>query len=333
MKRPKVPNQEEMRERIMKITMIKRILHWAKNRSLPGFFHVPIYDTLVFLYNELRRYDLFTRANSVAFSFFISLFPSLMALFTLMPLLKRYLLRYLPNGDNFDQMLEEAIRQIMPGVAGDRLFQFIYNIISQPRYGLLSFGFILAIFFASNGMIALMRGFEKSYDKTFKKRSSFKKRIIAILLTFQLGILLVASVVLVILGNSLVGFINDFIQLDFLTVLLLNASRWIGIIVLFYAGIAIIYRYGVPTHRRFNFFSPGATMATLFCILSSVAFSYYVNKFNTYNELYGSIGTIIVLMLWIQIQSLILMIGFELNASIAINRDLKSSIEKDNAMF
>jgi len=229
--------------------------------------------------------------------------------------------------------MEEAIRQIMPGVAGDRVFQFIYNIISEPRYGLLSFGFLLAIIFASNGMLALMQGFEKSYDKTFKKRGGIKKRLIAILLTFQVGILVIGSVVLVILGNFLVELITEFIHLDFLSVLLLNATRWLGILVLYYLGIAIIYRYGVPVHKKFHIFSPGATLATLLCIISSLAFSYYVNQFNTYNELYGSIGTIIVLMLWVQLNSLILLIGFELNASIAINRDLKRAVAKGNRLF
>jgi membrane protein len=320
-------------EWFLRLRIVRIVIIWSKRHSLPGFFQVPIYDTLVFLFNELRRFDLFTRANAVAYSFFLSLFPSIMALFTLLPIFKQYFIRYLPNSENFDQQLEEAIRQILPGVAGDRLFQFVYNVINEPRYGLLSFGFLLAILFASNGMLALMQGFEKSYEMTFKRRGELKKRLIAVLLTFQVGTLVIGSVILVILGDFLVGLITDFIHLDFLSILLLNLTRWLGILLLYYLGIAVIYRYGVPVHKKFNIFSPGATLSTILCIITSLAFSYYVNRFNTYNELYGSIGTIIVLMIWIQLNSLILLIGFELNASIAVNRDLKRGVEEDNRLF
>ncbi|MCB0571518.1 MAG: YihY/virulence factor BrkB family protein [Phaeodactylibacter sp.] len=297
---------------------------------MPGFFKVPIYDVLVFLYRETKRSDLFTRANSVAFNYFLSLFPSLMAFFTLIPLFKRMLIQYLPEGENFDIYLRSEIQRIMPGVAGERLFSFIDDITNNPRFGLLSFGFILAIYFASNGMLALMQGFEKSYHRTFRQRGELKKRLIAILLTFQMGIVVIAAVILIILGEFLLNLLFELVRLDQFTEATIQFLRWVAIIMMFYFGIAIIYRYGAATVKRFKLFSPGATLATLLCILSSLAFSFYVNEFNTYNELYGSIGAIIVLMLWIQIISFILLVGFELNASIAVNRDLKAEREENN---
>lgn len=300
-----------------------RSLQWSKDRSLPGFFKVPIYDVLVFLYHESKRYDLFTRASAVAFNYFLSLFPSLMAFFTLIPLFKRMFIQYLPEGENFDLYLRVEIERMMPGVAGDRLFDFIDDVTNNPRFGLFSFGFLLAIYFASNGMMSLMVGFEKSYKKTFKQRGELRKRLIAVFLTFLMAGLVMAAVVLIILGEFLFGLLIDLVQLDQLTGFMIQLVRWLAVIFLFYAGIALIYRYGAATIKRFKFFSPGASLATALCILSSLAFSAYVNKFNTYNELYGSIGAIIVLMIWIQIISLILLVGFELNASIAINRDLK----------
>jgi len=98
---------------------------------------------------------------------------------------------------------------------------------------------------------------------------------------------------------------------------------------MFYTIISLIYRYGAAVRKKFHFFSPGATLATIFCILISIFFSFYVDNFSKYNELYGSFGTIIVTMIWIQLNSLILLIGFELNASIAINRDLKEVVEEE----
>ena len=306
--------------------LVRGTVRWSKERSLPGFFKVPIYDVFVFIYNELRRYDLFTRSYAVAYSFFLSIFPSLIAFFTLIPIFKWAFIQYLPEGDNFDIYLRSEIQRILPGVAGERLFAFIDDVTNNPRFGLLSFGFILAIYFASNGMLSLMRGFEKSYTKTFKKRGEIRMRLIAVMLTFQLGVLLIGAVVLIILGESLLGLFYDWLHWDFFTGFMIQLLRWLAILLLFYFGISNIYRFGAATKRRFHIFSPGATLATILCILSSVAFSAYVNEFNTYNELYGSIGAIIVLMLWIQINSFILLVGFELNASIAVNRDLKKEI-------
>lgn len=318
MKKFKLPNLQEwfLQRRIVRKTLI-----WSKKSSLPGFGGIPVHDIVVFVLNEFKRYDLFTRANSTAYSFFLSLFPSLIALFTLIPYLKNYFIDYLPGGENFDVYLQESIFKIMPGIAGERLFTFIQDITNKPRFGFLSFSFILAIYFASNGMLALMRGFEKSYFEAFKQRNFLKKRLIATLLTFQLGLLLVGSVVLVILGNSIINFVSSYIQLDFLTKFSLNFFRWIAIFGLFYSGIAIIFRHGAPFKKKFRIFSPGTTVATILCIMVSVGFSYYVDQIKSTNELYGTIWTIIVLMIWIQLNSLILLIGFELNASIAVHLD------------
>lgn len=323
------PKPKDIKNFFVNHRLLRRLENWAKAHSLPGFFKVPIFDVVVFVFNELRRYDLMTRANSIAFSFFLSLFPSLIALFTLIPLFKDYFLTYLPEGENFEYVLETEIHRIMPGVAGERLFNFVEDITSKPRFDLFSFGFFLAVFFASNGMLALMRGFDKSYMRTFKKRAGVRKRFIAIILIMFVGIFLIASVSLLLVGNSLIQWMTEALNLDHFTEVLLNSLRWIVILMLFYFSTSIIYRYGAATRKRFKFFTPGAGLATTLCILSSVIFSAYVNNFNTYNQLYGSIGTIIVLMLWIQINSLFILVGFELNASIAINRDIKKEIPED----
>ena len=146
----------------------QKTVSWAKTHYLPGSKSVPLFDIVVFIYNETKRFDLFTRANAISYSFFLALFPALMALFTLLPFIKHYFIGYLPGGEQFDLVLEKSVRQILPGIAGDRVFEFINSVINEPRYDLLSFGFILALYFVSNGMLALMNGFDKSsYDKTF----------------------------------------------------------------------------------------------------------------------------------------------------------------------
>lgn len=321
MKRIKIP---DINKWFWNLSVVKNVLEWSQTYSFPGFSKVPIYDVVVIFLREIKRFDLFTRANATAYSFFLSLFPALIALFTLIPLFKSYFIIYLPGGENFDEYLRLSILDIMPGIAGEQLFSFIDGYINSKRFGLLSFGFILAIYFGSNGMIALMTGFEKDDLEHFKNRNFLKKRGIAIFLTVLLGILLVASVILVILGQTIIEFADFYLELDFIVKFTINMTRWIAIIMLFYFGITTIYRYGAPTKQKFKFFSPGATIATIGCILASVGFSYYVDTIKTENQLYGTLWTIVVIMLWIQINSLVLLIGFEVNAGITLNKPMKN---------
>lgn len=286
------------------------LLNWSKRHSLPGLKRIPVYTLLAFIVRELKNDTLTTRANSMAYSFFLAIFPSIIVLFTL--------LAYTPLYENFDDVLQSAIHDIMPGTAGNLLFVTIQNITTIPRSGLLSFGFFLAIWFASNGMLSMMRGLEKDYPATFKKRKGWEKRLISIQLTFLVAFVLVASVIFVILGNQLLGLLFQFVQVGILTRFAAFAFRWIVVLLLFYATFSTIYRYGSSTVRKIPFFNAGAMLATLLSILASWGFSFYVDNFANYNKVYGTIGALIVLMIWIQLNCLILLIGFELNAGIAV---------------
>lgn len=290
-----------------------RLKDWAKTHSLPGLSRIPLYKLVVFIDKEMTDDAIVTRANSMAFSFFMSIFPAIIVLFTV--------LAYTPLYENFDQVLQQSIHEVMPGSAGLMLFKTIQDIATIPRSGLLSFGFILSIWFASNGMLSMMRGLEKNYKTTFKRRTGLEKRLIAIQLTFLVAFVLVASVVLVIMGNTILHFVFQYIKADLITRLTLFGFRWVVVLLLFYATFSTIYRYGSSTRRRISFFNPGAFLATILSIVTSWGFSFYVDNFGNYNKVYGSIGTLIVLMVWMQLNCMILLIGFELNAGIAVLRD------------
>lgn len=301
------------------------VTKYGKENSFIGFQGVPIYDVVVFVINEATRDDVFTRANSVAFSFFLSLFPSILTLFTLTPFALDLLAVWFPELGNFNMTLYDEIKRVMPGQAGDILFGFVQDVTNSPKIGLLSFGFILAIYFSSNGMIALMQAFEKSYVKTFRQRGFFRKRLVATGLVFLVGLFIISSVVLVILGDSVVGWIDYWLGLGSFSIFLLDVMRWVMMLALYYIIIGSLYRYGAATIKRFSYVSPGVTLATLLSLATSVAFSFYVdgfNRYDTYTKFYGSIATIIIVMLWLQLNALILIIGFELNAAIAVHRDL-----------
>lgn len=300
--------------------MLAAMLQWTKTHSMPGFFGVPIYDVAVFLWNESKRVTIISRANAMAFSFFLSLFPAIIFLFTVATLLPIY--------ETFEHEINSYIEYIMPSNAGKELQSTIKELV-KPNSSFLSVGFVLALYFASNGMLTMMEGFEKTHLKVFRKRGGMRKRLIAIGLTLQLGLLLAFSVGLIILGDFVINWLADGLNLTNRAETAVAFFRWIVIILIFYLGIALIYRYGAALHSKFKWITPGATLATILSILSSLAFSFYVEAFDTYNKIYGSIGTIIVLMLWIQINCFILQAGFELNASIAVNRDLKEEVAED----
>lgn len=293
-----------------------RVIDWAKTHSLPGLKRIPLYYLIEFILKETRDDAITTRANSMAFSFFMAIFPSIIVMFTV--------LAYTPLYEAFDDVLYESIHEIMPGSAGKMLLQTIQDIATIPRSGLLSFGFFLAIWFASNGMLSMMKGLEKDYKATFKRRTAFSKRVIAIQLTFLVALVLVASVVLVILGDTILQFVFQYIKADYVTRVTVFAFRWVVVLALFYTNFSTIYRYGSSIRRPIPFFNSGATLATLLSVGISYAFSFYVDNFGNYNKLYGSIGTLIVLMVWIQMNCMILLIGFELNAGIAVLKDSRS---------
>lgn len=325
MKKIKWPSFADIKNYFTQHPVCLVVLKYGKENSFIGFHGVPIYDVIVFVYHETRRDDLFTRANSVAFSFFLSLFPSLLTIFTLVPFAIDALEVWYPGLSNFHSTLDEEISQVMPGQAGEFVLAFVQEITNSPRLGLLSFGFLLAIYFSSNGMLALLAAFEKSYVKTFKRRNWFRKRLIGAGLTLTVGLFIVSSTVFVILGDSIIYWVSEALSLGNITAFFIGLLRWIVMLSLYYITIGTLYRYGAATIKKFSYFSPGVTLATVLSLTTSVAFSFYIDgfdRYDTYIKFYGSIATIIIVMLWLQLNALILIIGFELNAAIAVRRDL-----------
>jgi membrane protein len=325
LKKLKLPSIAEIKNYFSQHSVWLGLLKYSKENSFIGFHGVPIYDVIVFVYHETLRDDLFTRANSVAFSFFLSLFPSLLTIFTLVPFALNALEVWYPGLKNFQSTLDEEISQVMPGQAGEFVLAFVQEITNSPRLGLLSFGFLLAVYFSSNGILALMQAFDKSYVKTFKRRNWVMKRLIGAGLTLLVGLFIVSSTVFVIMGDSIIYWISEGLNLGSSTAFFIGLVRWIIMLSLYYITIGTLYRYGASTIKKFSYFSPGVTLATVLSLATSVAFSFYIDgfdRYDTYIKFYGSIATIIIVMLWLQLNALILIIGFELNAAIAVRRDL-----------
>ncbi|MCB0664103.1 MAG: YihY/virulence factor BrkB family protein, partial [Saprospiraceae bacterium] len=238
----KFPKLEHIKIWVLQSAPVSFVRRWIKEHSLPGFFHVPIYDVLVFLINETKRFDLVSRSNSIAYSFFLALFPTIIVIFTMVPYFADYILSFFGfTTEHFLDVVQTEIKQVLPGEqgVGAQLYDTIKALATQPRTDLLSIGFFLAIFFASNGMLAMMRSFDKSHLKSFKRRNFIKKRIIAILLTIVIGLLSISSVLLIILGRNMIDYLGAYVTNDSFSVIAVLVLRWLAILSLVYFGIGM----------------------------------------------------------------------------------------------
>ncbi len=306
--------KESFKEKICNLPFIKEGLAWSKVYSAPGFSGASLYNVLSFIIDEIQEDNLTTRANSVAFSLFLSIFPAIIFIFTLLPLI--------PMVQDYTNMLEIQLNGVIPKNAHEYIFGIIKDITSIQRDGLLSLGVFLALIFSSNGMLTLMSGFDKAYNTTFKYRSYVKKRLIAFVLTVILSFLLIVSLILMVVESKLFDYLQVTYYIPDLILMGFSLIKWVVAVFLVYTGISIIYTYGPSMYHKVKFINIGSMIATFLSLLTSLLFSYFINNFGQFNEIYGSIGALMVIMIWIQFNSFILLVGFELNASVAINKIL-----------
>jgi membrane protein len=310
----------KLERKIITSIPIAFILNKSKHWYLPGFEGVPLYDVVHFFYRQVKTVGLTERASAIAYNFIMAIPPSFLFLFTLIPNLP-----FIKKKEIFKQ-LSLIIKDIIPAEGYNRtIINFIkVTFFDTPVFGLLSFGLLLALFFASNAMMGLMRSFNKNYHG-FQRRAGLHDRWIAIRLTVLIFGLVLGCLVLLITQGAFLKWLG--LQSNF-WLQLIAYVRWLVIVALVYYSIAFIYKYAPAVHKKWKLVSPGTILATFLCIIASLGFSSFVNAFGRYNALYGSIGTIIVLMALVFINSLVLLIGFELNVSI---KTLQAYAEKRDA--
>ena len=211
------------------------------------------------------------------------------------------------------QFLEDWMPTAMYEVASTT----IEDIISNRRGGLLSFGFLFSLFLATNGMMSLMKAFNKCY-RTVENRSFFQSRFIATSLTVMLAVVLFFAMLLLVIGQQAINFLESaaWIDIEGYVFFLVLALRFIVLFLIYLVAISSIYYLAPAVHDRWQFFSPGSLTAAFLSLIVTFGFTFYVNNFATYNKFYGSIGMLIALMIWLSLLSVIMLIGFEINASI-----------------
>jgi membrane protein len=259
--------------------------------------------------------DILDRANGVAFNFILAIFPAIIFLFTLIP----YVTYFFPdiNSASIMQFLGDQI----PASMYDVISTTLTDIISIQRGGLLSFGFIFSLYLSTNGMMALMRAFNACY-RTIENRGAIKTRLIATGLTINMAIALFLAVLLLVVGQLALEYVMNhlpefkWLDMSSFTVFLLFVLRFLALFLAFFLAISFVYYFGPAIHYNWRFFSIGSVLATLLSLAVSYGFSFYITNFGTYNKVYGSIGALIALMVLIQLITIVLLVGYEVNTSI-----------------
>ena len=275
----------------------------AQNLRLPLFDGLSAYDVAVFFGKGIYEGAVTSRAASISFSFFLALFPGVIFLFTLIP--------FIPV-EGFQSELFKLLRDVLPPNSFDAAYSTITDILTIKRGDLLGLTVVAAFFFATNGTLSLIGNFGQSVHR-LNVRGFWSQYLAAFLLTLALSVLLILGITALTLSEV---YVSEWLGGE-LGSWLAALSRWIVLLGLVLLSISLLFYFGPMRSAPWRFVSPGALLATLLVWLTSYLFGIYVTDFSRYNQLYGSIGTLMIIQLWIYVNAIGLIIGFELNASMA----------------
>lgn len=295
---------------ILETPPIKTIINWSKKLVLPGFEGIPLYDVLHFFFQQTQKIGLQERAASIAFNFLMAIPPLLIFLFTL--------LAYIPGSKNLYQEILILMQHIVPDEQTFSMIKKVLDDFFKTGSGTLSFGLLLAIYFSSNATLTIMRTFRKSMlHIEVEDRNFIEIRLSAIRLTLLIVLLIMATIMIMLTQTIVLNWITDSLGIknQFINFLFNLGNIFITFLLIF-MSIGMVYRYAPHVQKKWKIRSPGAILATLLIIAFTYLFSYWVNNIASYNKIYGSLGSILILMFLVFVNSLVLLIGFELNVSI-----------------
>lgn len=297
---------KEIEKKLENIPIVNWFVELGKKIKIPGLGGMSLYDVLEMYVIGIVKGALTTRAGGIAFSFFMAIFPFLLFILTVIP--------YIPI-DGFQEGLFDLIREGLPPKTFDAVDGVIKDILNNQYGGLLSFGFLGSIFLMTNGVNAIFGGFEYSYHvKEF--RNVFKAYFISLAVSLLMSFFLIITVIMVILYQIALSRIDKIGWFDTGELNLFYLGRGLIFLIMIYTIVSLLFRYGTTQGRQIKFFSAGAMLTTIVSLFTFYLFGIYVVEFAKYNQLYGSIGTLLVLMLFVWLNAIILLLGFELNASI-----------------
>jgi membrane protein len=291
----------------LKSRFAKGFISFLQGKKFLGYPEISWYSVFEYFVRWVDTKDLHLRSSALAFTFFLSLFPTVIFFFTL--------IAYLPFKQSPDEILF-FLQGIIPNNAFKIIRSTLMDILKHQRSGLLSIGFVLAVYFSTNGFHSLMNTLNR-YGKEKETRSFWKQRMIAIILSFIVTVAILLSVLLVTGGNWAIKWLDQtkYFPSKMTPVLLFVLNNGIVLFIIL-SIISCIYYFAPSKHSKWKFLTPGSVFACFVTLFSTYLFSVYVNQFNAYNKVYGSIGALIVVMLLIYINTYILLLGYELNVVI-----------------
>lgn len=296
---------EEIENKLNKIPVVKQLIAITKAIKLKTLEGLSLYDILELYVLGIFKGAFSYRASSIAFSFFMALFPFALFILNLIP--------FIPL-ENFQADFLEFVEEGVPPNTYDAIEAILRDIMETSHQGLLSSGFILSILLMTNGINAILGGFEMSAHITIT-RGFFRQYFISLAISLVLSMILLITVAAIVIAEVMIQKIN--IRGYVADVSVIEWSRYGFILLMILITTSILYKFGAKETSSIAFISYGAVFTTILIVISSYIFGIYVTKFAKYNELYGSIGTLLVLMFYIWINCMVLLLGFELNATIS----------------
>ena len=305
---------KEIEAKLERIPIINILVRFGKKIKIPGLEGMSLYDLIEMYIIGIVEGALTTRAGGIAYSFFMAIFPFLLFVLTLIPYI---------SIDGFQEGLMSLISEVLPPKTFEASQLVIQDILVNQQAGLLSFGFLVSIFLMTNGVNAIFGGFEYSYHVK-EMRSVLRAYFISLGVSLVMAFFLVVTVALIIFYQ--IG-LDKLIENGWLDddLFWLQIGKGFLFIAMVYTIVSMLYHFGTKTGKHSRFFSPGAIFTTILSIFTFYLFSIYVTEFSKYNELYGSIGTLLILMLFVWLNAIILLLGFELNASIYSLRQINKT--------
>jgi membrane protein len=296
----------EIESRLLKLPLLRNLVRVLKHIQLPWLEGLSLYDLMELYILGIVEGGLTYHASAVAFSFFMALFPFALFILNLIP--------YIPI-QGFQADFLEFVKEGVPPNTYDAIYKIINDILNNSHSGLLSSGFLLSIFLMANGISGIISGFESS-KHVLVKRGFLRQYVVALGISMVLSVLLIVTVAAIVIFEVI---IQQTIIQDVLSdqVPLIEMGRYAFVILMILITSSILLSYGTKQFHKPRFISIGSVFTTVLIIISSYFFGIWVIKFSKYNELYGSIGTLLILMFYIWINCMILLLGFELNATIA----------------
>ena len=282
-----------------------KIVQLSRKVKLPGMMGITLYDLLGVYGKGIFEGTFSARASSIAYSFLLALFPFLLFLLNLIP--------HVPI-EGFQTRFLIFVQSLLPPQTGDFFYPIIADIAVNRRTQLLSVVFFLSAFLTTNGVNAIFSAFEYSYHVSIN-RSFFKQYAVALGVSFLLALVMIISVGIILYGEYI---IRDFRSLAIIQseISYVTYLQYAVFIMMVYTIIAMLYYFGTKKGKDARFLSIGAVITTILFLLTTYFFGIYINNFSNYNEIYGSIGGLLILMVYIWINSNLLLLGFELEVSL-----------------